>query len=59
MVLYIRENMRPEDVESQLYRVECVVLNFPPVDDFDNFVNSIIQILPKLSPMLASPSASG
>ena len=43
-VLY-RESRRREDLERQLDRIECVVLNFPPVDDTDMVLNAAVELI--------------
>lgn len=51
--MYKRESMRAEDLERQLRRVECAMSNYPPVDNFDMVVTSIIDRLPTFFPTIA------
>ena len=59
MYLLYRESMRQEDLEQQLSRVECVISNYPPVDNFDMVVTSTIRSLQTSDPTFAFFTAPG
>lgn len=54
-----RESKRPEDLVRKLDRVECAVLNYPPVTDTSMVVNTAVEVLPILSPFFAFLTAPG
>ena len=51
--------MRQEDIERQLDRIECVVLNYPPVDDTEVVLNAAVELIPTLLPFFAFVESSG
>ena len=57
-VLY-RESRRQEDLERELDRLECVVLNYPPVDDTNMVLNAAVEHIPTVFPFFSFLTAPG
>ena len=54
-----RESTRREDLERQLDRVECVVLNYPPVNDTNIVLNVAVELIPTFFPFISFLTAPG
>lgn len=54
-----RESSRQEDLERLLNRVECVVLNYPPVANTNVVANAAVEFLQNVSPIIAFVTEAG